>query len=85
VSAALYMDVHVHRGITDGLRSRGVVVLTAQEDDTAEWEDPDLLDRASALNRVLFTNDQDFLRIVAARQQLGTPFAGVIYAPRPRR
>jgi hypothetical protein len=53
----------------------------AQEDDTAEWEDSDLLNRATDRNRVLFTNDQDFLRIVAARQQLGPPFAGVIYAP----
>lgn len=75
------MDVHVHRALTDGLRSRGVDVLTSQEDRTTRWEDPDLLDRATALNRVLFTNDQDLLRIVAVRQQLGVPFAGVIYAP----
>jgi hypothetical protein len=75
------MDVHVHRAITDGLRSRGVDVLTAQEDGTTRWEDPDLLDRATALDRVLFTNDQDLLRIVPARQRLGVPFAGVIYAP----
>jgi hypothetical protein len=81
VSASLYMDVHVHRAITDGLRSRGVDVLTAQQDGTTRWEDPDLLDRATALNRVLFTNDQDLLRIVAARQHSGIAFAGVIYAP----
>jgi hypothetical protein len=81
VSVSLYMDVHVHRAITDGLRSRGVDVLTAQEDGTTQWEDPDLLDRATAVHRVLFTNDQDFLRIVVLRQQVGTPFTGVIYAP----
>ncbi len=78
---ALDMDVHVHSGVTEGLLSRGVDVLTAQEDGTTQIEDPDLLDRATALHRVLFTNDQDLLRIAAARQQLGTPFAGVIYAP----
>jgi hypothetical protein len=81
VSVALYMDVHVHAAITQGLRSRGVEVITAQEDGTTRWEDAELLDRATALNRVLFTNDQDLLRIVAIRQQLGVPFAGVIYAP----
>jgi hypothetical protein len=75
------MDVHIHRAITDGLRSRGVDVLTAQEDGTTEWEDPDLLGRATAMNRVLFTNDRDFLGIAARHQQLGHPFAGVIYAP----
>jgi Domain of unknown function (DUF5615) len=81
VSVALSMDVHVHRALTDGLRSRGVDVLMAQEDGATEWEDPDLLERATAVNRVLFTNDQDFLRIVAVRQQLSQPFTGVIYAP----
>jgi predicted nuclease of predicted toxin-antitoxin system len=81
VSVALYMDVHVHRALTEGLRTRGVDVLTAQEDGTAEWEDPDLLERATAVNRVLFTNDRDFLRIVAERQQSGQPFVGVLYAP----
>ena len=33
MSVALYMDEHVHRAITVGLRLRGVDVLTAQEDD----------------------------------------------------
>ena len=75
------MDVHVHGAITDGLRSRGVDVLTARDDGTIRWEDSDLLDRATALSRVLFTNDRDLFRIVAARQQLGISFAGVIYAP----
>src|SRR5438128_1650000 len=75
------MDVHVHSGITHGLRSRGVDVITAQEDGTTRWEDSDLLDRALALNRVLFTNDRDLLRIAATRQQFAVPFAGVIYAP----
>ena len=35
----LYMDHHVPAAITDGLRSRGVDVLTAFEDGTAEFED----------------------------------------------
>lgn len=32
MTIALYMDVHVHRAITIGLRLRDVYVLTAQED-----------------------------------------------------
>ena len=77
----LYMDVHVHQAITDGLRQRGVDVLTAQEDETTRFNDTDLLHRATRLGRVLFTNDRDFLALVAARQQRGEPFSGVIYAP----
>jgi hypothetical protein len=59
----LYMDVHVHRAVTEGLRLRGVEVLTAQEDGTPQYEDPALLDRATQLGRVLFTQD-DLLQTV---------------------
>jgi hypothetical protein len=41
--------------------------------------DPELLDRATALGRVLFTQDDDLLR-EAKRRQTGESFAGIIYA-----
>jgi hypothetical protein len=81
VSVALYMDVHVPRPITRGLRRRGVDVLTAQEDGTSRWDDPDLLDRAGERSRVLFSQDEDLLIEAARRQRAGVPFAGVFYAP----
>jgi hypothetical protein len=80
MSVALYMDHHVPVVITKGLRRRGVDVLTAEEDGTTTLPDPDLLNRAAAVNRVLFTRDKDFLRETARRQQTGETFAGVIYA-----
>ena len=80
MSVRLYMDVHVRRAVTAGLRLRGVDVLTAQEDDTGELPDPELLDRATALGRVLFTQDDDLLREAKRRQQIGESFAGIIYA-----
>jgi len=80
VSVALYMDVHVPRAITYGLRLRGVDVLTSQEDGTREVEDDILLDRVTALGYVLFTQDEDLLREAAQRQERGEIFAGVIYA-----
>lgn len=49
MSVALYMDVHVRRAVTNGLRLRGVDVITAQEDGTARWSDDRLLDRAGEL------------------------------------
>ena len=48
----LYMDHHVPRPVTSGLRLRGVDVLTAAEDGADRLSDPDLLDRGSALGRV---------------------------------
>lgn len=74
------MDVHVRRSVVLALRLRGVDVLTAQEDGTAQFEDDDLLDRAMQSGRVLFSQDQDLLNEATARQRGGKEFAGVIYA-----
>lgn len=80
MALAFYMDQHVPRAITVGLRLRGVDVLTAYEDGKSELDDPDLLDRASELNRALFTQDDDLLVEAARRQRENIPFHGVIYA-----
>ncbi len=79
MSVALYMDVQVHDAITAGLRPRGVDVLTAQEDGARRLPDPALLDRATALGRVLFSQDDDLLSEAARRQRSREFFAGVIY------
>lgn len=74
------MDHHVPRVITQGLRARGVDVLTAYEDGADRLPDSDLLDRAGQLGKVLFTQDYDFLAETARRQQEGRFFRGVIFA-----
>lgn len=79
MSCALYVDVNVHRAITDGLRRRGHDVLTAQEDGSATLADSILLDRVRSLRRIIFTMDVDFLEEAASRLRLGRPFATVVY------
>jgi len=59
----LYMDVHVKTAITAGMRRRGIDVLAAQEDEAVRLEDEALLNRATALQRVLFSQDDDLLAI----------------------
>lgn len=76
----LYMDQHVPRAITQGLRARKVDVLTAYEDDASQLPDAALLDRATSLKRVLFTFDDDLLSEAAQRQSANIPFSGIIYA-----
>ena len=78
------MDVHVPLAITAALRRRGVDVVTAQEDETDLSDDPKLLDRTTALERALFTQDEDFLIEGTRRQRGGEPFAGIIYAHQMR-
>lgn len=80
MSVQLSIDVQVPRGIVDALRARNVSVVTAQEDGYAEVDDAVLLARATALNRVLFTRDQDFLQICATWQREKISFAGLVYA-----
>jgi hypothetical protein len=60
-------------------RQRGVEVLTAQEDGGDRLADPDLLDRATALGRVLFSPDDELLREATRRQQSGEPYPGLVY------
>ena len=67
-----------------GLRLREVDVLTAYEDGTDGIDDPDLLDRASDLGRVLFTHDDDLITEAVRRQRTAESFAGVIYAHQKR-
>jgi hypothetical protein len=57
-----------------------VDVLTAQEDGAGEFSDSDLLDRATVLGRVLFSQDEDLLGEAAQRQRSGRSFAGVVCA-----
>lgn len=62
-----------------GLLLRGVDVMTAQLDGTIRLVDSDLLDRASELGRVLFSQDADLLAEATMRQRSGKSFGGVIY------
>ena len=78
MSLALYMDEHVKSAVTASLRQRGIDVLTVQEDGFAERDDDEILSRATELERVLFTQDDDFLVIAHTWQTSGRQFSGVV-------
>jgi predicted nuclease of predicted toxin-antitoxin system len=80
MAIGIYMDVHMPKAITVGLRIRGVDVVTAQEDGTSTLPDEELLDRATELGRVLVTFDSDLLVEADKRQREEKEFVGVIYA-----
>lgn len=79
MTVSLYMDHHVPKAITVGLRLRGVDVVTAHEDGADQLDDDELLNRANELGRVLFTQDDDLLAEAAKCQREGIEFSGVIY------
>ena len=73
------MDVHVRRAVTLGLRRRGVNVVTAQEMGFGKVPDSDLLDQATLMGRVLFSQDADLLREADTRIAARIEFSGVVY------
>ncbi len=80
MSVRFYADVHVPFAITGELELRGVDVLTSQADGTTQVDDAQLLARATLLGRVLFSQDEDLLRVASEWQRAGTGFAGLVYA-----
>lgn len=54
--------------------------MTAQEEGAAELSDPALLDRATELQRLLFTFDEDHRVEASLRQEQNISFVGVVYA-----
>ena len=54
-------------------------MVTAQEDGGTRLEDVALLERATALQRVLFSQDDDLLAIARARQTMAVFSVGLIY------
>ena len=61
-----YMDEHVPKAVTEGLRRRGVDVITVQELGLQAAEDVRHLERAAQDGRVVVTQDTDFLRLHAS-------------------
>lgn len=72
-----YMDQHVPQAVTDGLRRRGIDVVTAQDMGMERATDAEHLAFALRQGRVIFTQDADFLRLHAA----GVAHSGIAYAP----
>lgn len=72
-----YVDEHVARAVVNGLRQRGVNVLTVVEAGMRTASDAEHLAKAQEEVRVLFTQDDDFLRFHAE----GREHAGIVYAP----
>jgi hypothetical protein len=81
VAIRLHADHNIDDAVVQGLRRRGVDIVTAREDRHHEVADEVLMERCHVLDRVLVTHDKDFLSKAAARQRHGIAFAGIVWAP----
>jgi predicted nuclease of predicted toxin-antitoxin system len=71
------MDEHVPSAVSQGLRLRGVDVLTAQDAGMRAASDEGHLRLAVREERTIFTQDADFLRLHASNRA----HSGIVYAP----
>jgi uncharacterized protein with PIN domain len=72
-----YMDEHVAKAVVRGLRLRGVDLKTVAEVELLGASDEKHLEFVQSEGRVIFTQDDDFLKL--ASQALNHP--GIIYTP----
>ena len=74
---AFYTDEHVAGAVVKGLQMRGVDVLTCQKAGMLEADDVSHLVLAATDERVIFTQDTDFIQL----HNEGMEHAGIAYAP----
>ena len=79
-SVCYYLDEHIPPAVAQGLRNRGVEVVTVNEADMLGADDNEHLTFTQTESCVLVTHDDDFLRLVAER----VPHSGIVYVPRER-
>jgi predicted nuclease of predicted toxin-antitoxin system len=70
-----HLDEHCHGALAEGLRRHGIDVTTTPEAGLLGASDEAQLACATANDRVIFTQDEDFLRINAA----GVAHPGIVY------
>jgi predicted nuclease of predicted toxin-antitoxin system len=79
VSIRFYLDEHINPAITEGLRRRGVDVLTVQADDRLGAADAEILSRAAELGRVVVTSDTDYIALVRRAANARARPTGVVF------
>lgn len=78
MAVGLYADVHVPRPVIWQLHGRAADILAATEERTNELPDDELLTLATALSRVLVTQDIRFRVMAEDWQRSGRTFAGLV-------
>lgn len=71
-----YTDEHVPNSVVKGLRLRGIDVLTTKEAGMLGKIDEEHVAFAKQEKRVIFTQDEDFLRLHSE----GVDHSGIVYA-----
>ena len=72
-----YFDQHIPAAVAQGLRQRGIDVLTARDTGRCGLRDIDQLQFATNDSRVMVTFDRDYIALAAS----GLQHAGIVWRP----
>lgn len=75
-----FFDEHLPGAVADGLRAKGIDVLTVEEAGRTSLPDDEQLRFATAERRVMVTHDADFLTLAAQFLVAGEVFSCVAYS-----
>jgi predicted nuclease of predicted toxin-antitoxin system len=81
VAIRFHLDEHVDHEIALALRTRGIDVTTTADAGLLQAPDEDHIAFALGQHRVIFTNDQDYLRL----HSQGVVHAGIVFCARGSR
>ncbi|MGK7874481.1 MAG: DUF5615 family PIN-like protein [Xenococcaceae cyanobacterium] len=70
-----HLDENVSNAVAEGLRRRGIDVTTTPEQNLIGASDQEQITFACEQQRVIFTQDDDFLKL----HQAGVPHVGIAY------
>lgn len=76
----IYCDENIESAIIEGLRRRGLEVISARDTRELGKNDEHHLKRAFQLGAVILTHDVDFLRLAHEWKQKGKGHNGILYA-----
>ena len=78
LSIKYFTDEHISKSVIDGLRLRGVDVLSIPEAGMTGSSDNEVLSKARATKRIIVTRDADFLKL----HSLGKSHHGIVFIPK---
>ena len=76
----IYCDENIESAIVEGLRRRGIEVISMRDTGDLGKSDEYHLECASELGSVILTHDVDFLKIAHQWHQEGKEHKGILYA-----
>lgn len=76
-----FFDTHIAKSAALQLRAKGVDVVRCEEVDMADALDEDLLQYATDENRIMVSQDDDFLALDAQWKQASRQHSGIMKAP----